>query len=392
MECARICVAPALSRSLPLPPHSQTLTQGAGKGKRVGAPPGAALPPPAEAAGPSGQASEKVRERERDGREGGGRASEERERAQTTARTRAQPLAPHPSSILQTGVLPLDTGTLVDCKWRDGEFYTARVIERRVAAEFVPSGAGGGSGEPMDADASGPSAAAAAVAAKKAAASAPLDPAIPVTGYEYYVHYLKFNRRMDEWVNAGAMDLSTVDTTDVKGANGGGGAGGAAGAAGAAARKRAAGAGGDDHADEDHAEFDAHALREHEEFTKVKNVERIELGRYEMETWYFSPLPPEAAAAKKLYFAEFDLAFFTRRDQMLDHLRKTRLQHPPGDEIYRKGAVSMFEVDGKKEKVEWTWKSGEVEGEHARVFLLTSSLLLRPPSTIPRPTARTCAT
>ena len=42
-----------------------------------------------------------------------------------------------------------------------------------------------------------------------------------------------------------------------------------------------------------HGEFDQNALREHEEFTKVKNVERIELGRYEMETWYFSPLPPE---------------------------------------------------------------------------------------------------
>ena len=35
---------------------------------------------------------------------------------------------------------------------------------------------------------------------------------------------------------------------------------------------------------------------------------------------------------------------------MLQHLKKTRLQHPPGDEIYRCGPVSMFEVDGKKEK------------------------------------------
>lgn len=25
----------------------------------------------------------------------------------------------------------------------------------------------------------------------------------------------------------------------------------------------------------------------------MKNVERIELGRYEMETWYMSPLPPQ---------------------------------------------------------------------------------------------------
>ena len=35
---------------------------------------------------------------------------------------------------------------------------------------------------------------------------------------------------------------------------------------------------------------------------------------------------------------------------MLQHLKKTRLQHPPGDEIYRHGPVSMFEIDGKKEK------------------------------------------
>ena len=31
---------------------------------------------------------------------------------------------------------------------------------------------------------------------------------------------------------------------------------------------------------------------------QVKNVERIELGRYEMETWYFSPLPPQFKECK----------------------------------------------------------------------------------------------
>ena len=45
--------------------------------------------------------------------------------------------------------------------------------------------------------------------------------------------------------------------------------------------------------DEHHGEFDANELRQHEEFTKVKNVNAIELGRYVMETWYFSPLPAE---------------------------------------------------------------------------------------------------
>lgn len=28
--------------------------------------------------------------------------------------------------------LPLQIGTRVDCRWRDGEYYTARVVERRL--------------------------------------------------------------------------------------------------------------------------------------------------------------------------------------------------------------------------------------------------------------------
>lgn len=47
---------------------------------------------------------------------------------------------------------------------------------------------------------------------------------------------------------------------------------------------------------------------------------------------------------QKLYFCEYDLAFFRHRHQMLRHLRKVKLLHPPGTEIYRNGNISMFEV------------------------------------------------
>ena len=30
---------------------------------------------------------------------------------------------------------------------------------------------------------------------------------------------------------------------------------------------------------------------------------------------------------------------------------KCKMRHPPGDEIYRDGKVSVFEVDGRKSKV-----------------------------------------
>lgn len=95
---------------------------------------------------------------------------------------------------------------------------------------------------------------------------------------------------------------------------------------------------------EGHEELDAASLREHEEFTKVKNIATIELGRYEIETWYFSPFPPEYNDCAKLYFCEFCLNFMKRKEQLQRHMKKCDLKHPPGDEIYRSGTLSMFEV------------------------------------------------
>lgn len=69
-----------------------------------------------------------------------------------------------------------------------------------------------------------------------------------------------------------------------------------------------------------HEELDAASLREHEEFTKVKNIATIELGRYEIETWYFSPFPPEYNDCSKLFFCEFCLNFMKRKEQLQRHM------------------------------------------------------------------------
>ena len=103
--------------------------------------------------------------------------------------------------------------------------------------------------------------------------------------------------------------------------------------------------------DAEHAEFDPKALQEHEEFTKVRNILQIELGKHEMDTWYFSPFPPEYNDCQKLYFCEYTLQFFKRKEQLQRHLKKNEMRHPPGDEIYRKGKLSFFEIDGKKHKL-----------------------------------------
>lgn len=61
-------------------------------------------------------------------------------------------------------------------------------------------------------------------------------------------------------------------------------------------------------------------MREHEEFTKVKNIATIELGKYEIETWYFSPFPPEYNDCVKLFFCEFCLNFMKRTEQLQRHM------------------------------------------------------------------------
>jgi len=108
---------------------------------------------------------------------------------------------------------------------------------------------------------------------------------------------------------------------------------------------------------DEHEGMDEAALKEHEEVTKVKNVAMLELGQYQMDTWYFSPLPKEmfrdGGLIDVLYVDEFSLNFFTRKSELLrfqaKELPKNR-RHPPGNEIYRCGNLSMFEVDGFEER------------------------------------------
>lgn len=71
----------------------------------------------------------------------------------------------------------LQIGYRVMCKWRDGKYRKAQIIEKRVKS--VPET------KPQASDSK--------------------------EEVQYYVHYLEFNRRMDEWVNQDRLDLKTVE-------------------------------------------------------------------------------------------------------------------------------------------------------------------------------------
>jgi GNAT superfamily N-acetyltransferase len=197
--------------------------------------------------------------------------------------------------------------------------------------------------------------------------------------WSYYLHYTDFDKRLDEWLPASKVsDLSTLNASEKADPLG-------RVASGSASDLYTQFSGGDQkitrrlkrqynethHIGADMEELtplDRHLEEEHQHRTRVKNIQTIEVGRYEMDTWYYSPYPEPYSSCEKLYICEYSLKYFRKKKTLLRHLAKLTLRAPPGDEIYRSPAppadnlefvggavtnppISMFEVDGKKSKV-----------------------------------------
>lgn len=88
------------------------------------------------------------------------------------------------------------------------------------------------------------------------------------------------------------------------------------------------------------------------EIHRVRNLTRLQMGKYEMEPWYFSPYPESFQDAELIYIDEFCLSYFDNRRAFERHRKKCTLVHPPGNEIYRDDHISFFEVDGRRQR---TW-------------------------------------
>lgn len=87
----------------------------------------------------------------------------------------------------------------------------------------------------------------------------------------------------------------------------------------------------------------------------VLRIRTIRFGPYDIRTWYDAPFPEEYASIPdgRLWICEFCLKYMKSRYKAIRHQTKCRVRHPPGDEIYRDGVVSIFEVDGRRNKVRW---------------------------------------
>merc|ERR1711871_841760 len=216
----------------------------------------------------------------------------------------------------------LEAGEKYLVTWRNGQKHVGEVVEKRLA-KSNPEGGGSGS-------------------SSKSTSSSKKENSNLNKGeeFQYYIHYSHFDRRLDEWVTIDRIDVENpiIDSSSnnenspsKKGR-----------------KKRKI----EDTAEkEDKAVLLANLEKEHEEITKVKNIHCIELGKYEVETWYFSPYPEEYCGEEKLYLCEFCLKYMKKKKTLERHAMKCDTFAPPGREIYKEKGLAMFEVDGKENKI-----------------------------------------
>ncbi|EGR34092.1 hypothetical protein IMG5_024310 [Ichthyophthirius multifiliis] len=153
--------------------------------------------------------------------------------------------------------------------------------------------------------------------------------------YDYYLHFEGYNRRNDQWQIRENIELTTeiIQEAQIKKKRKG-------------EEQKQEKEENDEHEGMDEASLQAHLLA-----TKIKTIEKIQIGKHSCETWYYSPFPKGYHNVETIYVCEFCLNFYLTQSELDRHSKNCKLTHPPGDEIYRddnrKVPISIFEVDGK---------------------------------------------
>jgi histone acetyltransferase MYST1 len=173
--------------------------------------------------------------------------------------------------------------------------------------------------------------------------------------YEYYIHYIDFDRRMDEWITIDRIQVtSSMNSSSILSLN----------------SNKAALSKVNNLRNRKHEYMNAHTKhasdsasnttndaqllileKEHEEMTKIKNINSIIMSKYEIDTWYFSPYPASFCETGTLYVCEYCLKYMKKKPSLDIHKKNCTMHSPPGRQIYAEDDLSMFEIDGKDGKL-----------------------------------------
>ncbi|GAA34716.2 histone acetyltransferase MYST1 [Clonorchis sinensis] len=171
---------------------------------------------------------------------------------------------------------------------------------------------------------------------------------------EYFVHYKNRDRRLDEWVTQDRVDISRklnprrelASPSDVRIEQSG---------RFTRNQRRKIITELRSTSPQDPVSLDSTTEKlelEHQEFTRIKFIDHIQFGKYEIDTWYFSPYPEEYRRLNKLWICEYCLKYMKCARTWVMHMTEVcRQRQPIGKQIYRKGDLVVFELDGNEQRL-----------------------------------------
>jgi len=152
---------------------------------------------------------------------------------------------------------------------------------------------------------------------------------------ECYVHFAELDKRLDSWVPREQLGEEVV-----------------LGQARSEKRRKSSISG----AEGDHLSPGTNNKSHHvHELTKVRNIHRVQLGKHEIDCWYYSPYPGKHGKVSKLYICEITFKYFASKEVFKKYVtefephRKT----PPGSCIYvdPERRLRAFEIDGRRDEL-----------------------------------------
>ena len=161
---------------------------------------------------------------------------------------------------------------------------------------------------------------------------------VQIKGGQAYIHFLHQDKRLDRWAALSSLSPFRAQPHQVSDER---------------VLSRSASRMQDNYSESDN-EMTADEQRFesiHKEVTKIRHIEEITIGQYRIRTWYFSPYPHPFYNMKHFYVCEFCFRYFATKEDLDKHNMEKREKYPPGREIYRNGNISIFELQGKNQKI-----------------------------------------
>jgi histone acetyltransferase MYST1 len=241
-------------------------------------------------------------------------------------------------------MVDLTVGSRFSVRWRDGKAHPGEIVDKRPIKGLQAKGGSSSSSKGDKGDVS----------------------SMKPNELEYYIHFPGFDRRLDEWVTldridtkAGPLMTSGNTSSTHKGMKIGQSTHSISSNTALEKdlkkkRKLSEGQPGDKDKEEQIIEKNAMIAKiekEAEEITKVKNIPKIIMGKFEVNTWYYAPYPDEYYG-DEMYVCEFCLKYMKERNTLVRHAAKCHARGPPGKLIYKDTTnMAMFEIDGQDHKI-----------------------------------------